>query len=84
MTYPEHDKLAKVSTRSQAIGEFLDWLQNEQGITLANYDDEYYGGHQLLSVHRSIEEWLALYFDIDRGRLEDEKQAMLNSLRTSS
>jgi hypothetical protein len=25
--YPEHDKLAKVSDESQAIGTFLDWLR---------------------------------------------------------
>lgn len=30
-------------------------------------------------IHRSIEDWLALYFDIDPGRLEEEKRAMLGT-----
>lgn len=81
MTYPEHEKQAKIIDKSQAIGEFLDWLQNEEGITLAHYDDSYYQGHVLTPVHRSIQGWLARYFGIDLNRLEDEKREMLRLQR---
>lgn len=30
-TYPEHDKLSAISDKSQAIGEFLEWMSG-QGI----------------------------------------------------
>lgn len=33
--YPEHEKLKKVSAKSQACGEFLDWLRHEKGFLLA-------------------------------------------------
>ena len=34
--YPEHERLSKVKDRSQAIGEFLEWLQ-EQRVTLCSW-----------------------------------------------
>jgi len=40
--YPEHDKLQAISDRSQAIGEFLEWLQ-DKGVFLAQdfkWEDE--------------------------------------------
>lgn len=40
--YPEHEKLKKVSERSQAIGEFLDWLGSEKGARPMHYVDEPY------------------------------------------
>jgi hypothetical protein len=84
VTYPEHDKLAKVTDHSQAIGEFLDWLQNERGVTLAHYDDNYIQGDVLTPIFRSIEDWLAIYFDIDRNRLEEEKREMLRLQREAN
>lgn len=32
---PEHDNLRKVQSQSQTVGEFLEWLQHEQGIIFA-------------------------------------------------
>lgn len=37
--YPEHEKLSKISTESQAIGDFLDWLGNEKGISLMQWSE---------------------------------------------
>lgn len=65
--YPEHDKLRKISDRSQACGEFLDWLEEEKGWELPSH---------------SKPALLAEFFEIDQERLEDEKQAMLNELRS--
>lgn len=76
--YPEHDKLTLVKEASQSIGQFLDWLLNEQGRCIASYDRH----DEVLEVdYRSIEDWLARYFDIDRDKLEEEKRDMLDKLR---
>lgn len=77
-TYPEHDKLRAVKENSQVIGEFLDWLINEQHVVLATHR-----GHILMPVVSSIQKWLARYFDIDEDRLEDEKRAILAEIRAS-
>jgi hypothetical protein len=39
--YPEHDKLTAISDRSQAIGEFLDWMSQEKKIIRASWLDAY-------------------------------------------
>ena len=35
--YPEHEKLARVKNHSQAIGQFLEWLQGEKDVFLQVY-----------------------------------------------
>lgn len=74
--YPEHEKLKKVHDESQAIGAFLDWL-SENGHVICNLNeyDEYF------PWYKSIEQILALYFDIDLNVLEQEKRDMLDSWR---
>jgi hypothetical protein len=37
--YPEHDKQAKVVDQSQAIGEFLEWL-NSEGVRLMTWRED--------------------------------------------
>lgn len=37
--YPEHDRQAKVVEQTQAIGEFLDWLES-QGVQLMRYRED--------------------------------------------
>lgn len=74
--YPEHDKLAKVKDKSQAIGEFLDYGL-PQGYVLAKYDKY----DRLYPIHDSIESLLAEHFGIDQDVLEDEKRQMLDKLR---
>lgn len=80
--YPEHEKLAKVRDRSQAIGEFLEWC-NEQGWHLAEWVADKWDD-RMFPIHLSISEVLARYFDIDQGRLEEEKRALLQGLRDST
>jgi hypothetical protein len=75
--YPEHAKLAKVSDKSQAIGEFLEWLTTEQGYTLAKWSDTEYAEGRLYSTHESTNVLLAQFFDIDLTVLEAEKRAIL-------
>lgn len=33
-SFPEHKKAALIKEESQAVGSFLDWLQNQRGLTL--------------------------------------------------
>ena len=77
--YPEHAKLEAVRERSQVIGEFLDGTP----FVLAEYREV--DGHrepQLMPVNKSIEQVLAEHFDIDLNRIEAEKRAMLENMRT--
>lgn len=99
-TYPEHDKVRVVQDRSQAIGEFLEWL-GSKGVSLATYHEHTdacydesdwknrypqcgYGESQLQAEYKSIEARLAEYFDIDQDRLESEKRAMLDLIRSQN
>lgn len=75
--YPEHEKLAAVKDQSQAIGEFLDWL-NGDGVHLARWDEEW---DRYFPVHESINALLARRFGIDLDRIEAEKRAMLDEIR---
>lgn len=64
----ELEKMEKVKEKSQTIGEFLDWLQNEKEISLCEYlDDEY------SPISDNIEQILAKYFNIDLNQIEKEK-----------
>lgn len=78
-TYPEHDKLAAVKDNSQVIGEFLDWLQNEQSIALCKATGPDHCPFQ--PIHHGIQSILADYYDIDLDVIEQEKQAMLTEMR---
>ena len=75
----ELEKMQKVKDKSQIIGGFLDWLMNEKAVKLAvwKHDD---GIDRLIPFHKSIEQWLAEYFNIDLIKLEQEKQKLLDDL----
>lgn len=76
-SHPEHEKLAAIKDKSQAIGGFLEWLE-EQGITLCTLPEN---SDYFVPCHMPIQQRLAKYFDIDLNKLEQEKQAMLEELR---
>lgn len=76
--YPEHAKLQPLQPLSQAIYDFLTWL-DERGICLAT-EGCTASGHpteELLPVLESREILLAEHFGIDLRALEAEKRAML-------
>jgi hypothetical protein len=76
---PECEKLTKVSKESQAIGNFLEHLQ-ERGIVLS----EWWGSgvtQSLILHHSSAEDLLAEYFNIDMDKVEKERRALLEYLR---
>lgn len=61
----ELDKMLAVRDKSQAIGDFLSWLNEKYDVALP----------------RSIEELLADFFDIDLAQAERERAALLDDLR---
>lgn len=72
---PECEKLFKVSPQSQIIGAFLEHLK-EKGIELAEWHR-----NSLVLVSDSTEDLLSEYFDIDMGKVEEERRALLKYLR---
>jgi len=80
--YPEHEKLAKIKDRSQTIGEFVDWLQNEKSYILASWNEDRHAP-RLYPAHVSTERLLAQYFDIDLVIVEQERRSMLKEMRAS-
>jgi hypothetical protein len=83
--YPEHARQALIVDKSQAIGEFIEWLTSEHGYVIAEWgtgepgDDR--SEHRLWPVNRGIQSWLAQYFQIDPAKIEAEKRAMLDAMR---
>lgn len=70
--YPEHDKLAAIQDQTQAIGEFLEWCADEEGVYLMSTEG---GGSRPYAV--SWMPLLAKWAGIDRDKLEAEKRALL-------
>jgi hypothetical protein len=75
--YPEHEKLAKVSDESNAIGDFIMWLESK-GTHLMQWNDS---AEDWLPDQDSIVSMLAAYYDIDLKKIEQEKREMLNTMR---
>ena len=75
--YLEHEKLKLVKDKSQAVGEFIQWLE-EKGISLAHYPE---GSERLCSVYTPVSKLLAEFFEIDLDALEQEKEHMVDSIR---
>lgn len=80
MKYPEHEKMKSVKTQSQAIGEFVEWLEGE-GIFLARYRE---GRDYMDTVPERIESLLARHFEIDLKKIDAEKDAMLDEMREAN
>lgn len=87
--YIEHEKMMAVKDKSQAIGDFLEWLKGKVEFATWEENNEYYEDindiiEVLKPVHRSSEQWLADYFDIDLNKIEQEKQSMLEEIRNAN
>jgi len=76
---PELNRMAEVRVESQAIGDFLAWLQTEKKIKFAKYY-----GERLAPAQVPVEDTLAEFFEIDLKKVEKERQALLNFIRKKS
>jgi hypothetical protein len=73
---PECEKLAKISEESNKIGDFLEELNRKYYICEFDESDEVY-----YPVRKSINDYLAEYYDIDLDKVEDERRALLKWLQ---
>lgn len=84
--YPEHEKMRSVMDRSRTIGDFLDWLRDEKGVSLCKWQDTIRHGPDdytpagFYRINKRTENLLAEFFEIDLGKVEDEKRAMLRRM----
>ena len=81
LKFPELDKLEKVSKASHEIGWFLDWL-SEHGIALCETKNQEAFYHEYVRVRKSKEQLLADYFEIDLEKVEEEREQLLEHIRT--
>ena len=76
---PELDKIQKCHEKSQAIGEFLEWLETTSEpiyLCYLDYDnDDYY------PVDQSRQIILEEYFEIDGKKAEKERQSLFDYIR---
>lgn len=77
--YPECEKMAAVKDKSQLIGEFIEWMRDEQGFEICIrswYSREY------IPMGMTIKILLAKFFDIDLNEVEKERRQMLGEMRS--
>ena len=79
---PELNKMSAVKDKSQIIGAFLDQLSQE-GVHLATYEESRPDEEGLFPLNQSIEVTLAKYFDIDLDKVERERRAILEHIRSA-
>lgn len=77
-TYPEHDKMEAAQPAARVIGEFLEWMTGPRGLEIVRYQR----GNRV-TVPVDIETLLYQYFEIDRDKIEAEKQQILDDIRAA-
>lgn len=83
----ELEKMNDVHERSQAIGEFFEWLLSSKNYSIARCltDEEEENGelpeYALMPVHINMEELLAEFFEIDLIKAEKERSELLEQIR---
>jgi hypothetical protein len=78
--YPMHEKLAQVQEKSQAIGEFLEFLNISKKFWLCQVGGEE-GNHYFFPASYDEQRLIGEFFGIDIDKLEEEKKSMLKTLR---
>lgn len=78
--YPECRKISAVREKSQAIGEFLKWLQETKGVILCQYSvrEEYF-----FPMYLNTLDLLYEFFEIDKNKAEAEREDMLKELQNA-
>ena len=91
--YPEHEKLGKIKEKSQAIGDFLQYLSDVKHLHLAEWvlidQFDIFGKPEepvkrLFITSYSMNDLLSEFFKIDQDKLEAEKRQMLDSMREAN
>lgn len=74
MSYPEHERLREVKRETQALHDFVEWLERRKHIHLRQLHTDY-------PVMEKLRELIAEFYDIDLEELGREKDLMVESLR---
>lgn len=77
---PTLDRIVELQPKSQFIGEFLEWIGDE-GYVLCTYTDNGWSG-RYNPIHKTINDLLHEFFEIDPVKEEREKLAMMEELRS--
>jgi len=75
--YPEHEKLKALDGKNQIIGDFIYFL-DEVGLCICDKDED---RERYFPTHKTIEQIVGDYFDIDQNKIEKEKRMMLEGIR---
>ena len=74
---------------NKVVQDFYDWLTQEKGYVLARYvpeEERFEGdgiyGEQPVAVHPDPEQMMAEFFGIDLAKIEAERRAILEYLRS--
>jgi len=84
--YPEHEKLSKVKDTIDAVGDFMDWINNGRKHPMCLFswhppEVEEIGFGSWSPSTIPISTLLAEYFGVDTTALENEKKTMLEAYR---
>ena len=74
------DKVADCHEESQIVSNFVDWMLDEKGLGICEYAG---GDNGWIPVNKTGETLRNEYFGIDAKKLEKERQALLDSIRSS-
>lgn len=87
--FPECNKFASVREQANQIGNFIDFLRDQKKYTFAKWysmqeeeDDDEKVDDRLMPEFPDMERLLMEFFGIDEKKLEAERRAMLEAMRT--
>lgn len=81
--YPEHEKLKKVQKVSQAIHDFVYFMQSEKGLTFAFWPEKDSSNARMWPWTGDLTAAVAEFLDINQTALEEEKEQMIEELRSA-
>lgn len=78
---PECERLVANESESSILTDFVDWLNSNGYVICTLEDTQGYPREQFISLRKTYEQLFADYFEIDLKKVEQERRALLASLR---
>jgi len=78
---PNLDKMVKVTSESNLIGEFVDWMRNERGLKICEWSKEYEGHYPVYYGYTGINRLIAEYYEIEYDEMDNERRRLLEWIR---
>ena len=84
METPECDKMRAVQEKSRELTNFVDWLREQKyAICEEKEYSDTYPREQWYPLRKNFEELFAEYFGIDLKKVEEERRALLEEIRSA-